>query len=183
MKLSTKGRYAVMAMVDLAHYGANRPVSLADIADRQEISLSYLEQLFGKLRRSHLVKSTRGPGGGYQLARSVEETKIADIVLAVDEPLGTTRCQTGTAEGCRDDGSRCVTHDLWQELGNQIFLFLNTISLDDVIQERVLGRSGSNYQEMSKAEQSENRGANEAPGRVENVSLVSEELPSSVVTG
>ena len=93
MKLSTKGRYAVMAMVDLARHGAGHPVSLADIAERQEISLSYLEQLFARLRKNELVRSVRGPGGGYLLGRGTEDVKISDIILAVDEPIRVTRCQ------------------------------------------------------------------------------------------
>lgn len=140
MKLSTKGRYAVMAMVDLAANSEGKPVSLAEIAERQEISLSYLEQLFGKLRRGELVKSVRGPGGGYLLSRSTDETRISDIVVAVDEPLRATRCKTGSSVGCRADHGRCLTHDLWEELGNQIHMFLSSVSLADVIARRVLGR-------------------------------------------
>ena len=139
MKLSTKGRYAVMAMVDLARHGAGHPVSLADIAERQEISLSYLEQLFAKLRKNGLVRSVRGPGGGYLLGRSTDEVKISDIILAVDEPIRATRCQPTTAVGCKIDRSRCLTHDLWEELGNQIQLFLRAVSLADVIDNRVVG--------------------------------------------
>lgn len=152
MKLNTKGRYAVMAMVDLAanceepaEGGAKpkrRPVPLAEIADRQEISLSYLEQLFAKLRRGALVKSVRGPGGGYLLAHPAEETRIADIILAVDEPIRATRCMPGQPVGCRGNSSRCLTHDLWEELGNQIYLYLNSVSVADVVARRVLGTSG-----------------------------------------
>lgn len=142
MKLSTKGRYAVMAMTDLAAQGEGRPVSLADIAARQEISLSYLEQLFGRLRKGGLVKSVRGPGGGYRLGLSAAETRIADIVLAVDEPIKATRCKSGSAQGCRGNNTRCLTHDLWEELGNHIHLFLNSVSLADVVDKRVLGVSG-----------------------------------------
>ena len=141
MKLSTKGRYAVMAMVDMAQHAEGRPVALADIAARQEISLSYLEQLFAKLRRSSLVKSVRGPGGGYLLTRGTDDTRISDIIVAVDEPIRATRCTPGTAAGCRSDKSRCLTHDLWEELGNQIHLYLSSVSLEDVIQRRVLGTS------------------------------------------
>ncbi|MFA5122501.1 Rrf2 family transcriptional regulator [Zavarzinia sp.] len=140
MKLSTRGRYAVMAMVDLAaHSEGGKPVTLADIAERQEISLSYLEQLFGKLRRGELVKSVRGPGGGYVLGRGATETRIADIVLAVDEPIKATRCQLGTSNGCRGNRSRCATHDLWEELSHQIHLYLSSVSLADVVARRVLG--------------------------------------------
>lgn len=142
MKLSTKGRYAVMAMVDLARQSAGGPVALADIAKRQDISLSYLEQLFGKLRRGAQVKSVRGPGGGYMLARDATEMRIADIIMAVDEPIQTTRCTPGSPSGCRTDHSRCLTHDLWSELGNQIYVFLSSISLADVIENRILGTSG-----------------------------------------
>jgi len=139
VKLSTKGRYAVMAMVDLAANSEGKPVSLAEIAERQEISLSYLEQLFGKLRRGELVKSVRGPGGGYLLSRSPGETRVSDIVVAVDEPLRATRCEIGSSVGCLSDSGRCLTHDLWEELGNQIHMFLSSVSLEDVIAKRVLG--------------------------------------------
>lgn len=138
MKLSTKGRYAVMAMVDLAKHSDGRPVALSDIADRQEISLSYLEQLFAKLRRGSLIKSVRGPGGGYLLARPTDELRISDIIVAVDEPMKATRCPAGSSTGCHSDGSRCLTHDLWEALGNQIHLFLSAVTLDDVINRRVL---------------------------------------------
>ena len=142
MRLSTKGRYAVMAMADLAsHEAMERPVSLAEIAGRQEISLSYLEQLFAKLRRQNLVRSIRGPGGGYRLSRSSQETRIADIILAVDEPMKTTRCIPGSAKGCTGTSSRCLTHDLWEELGQQIHVFLSSITLADVVEKRVLGRA------------------------------------------
>ncbi len=142
MKLSTKGRYAVMAMVDLASTSQGRPVSLADIAERQEISLSYLEQLFAKLRRGGLVSSVRGPGGGYLLAHLAEETRISDIILAVDEPIHATRCTPGQPFGCRANKSRCLTHDLWEELGNQIYLYLSSVTLADVVARRILGTSG-----------------------------------------
>ncbi|MGE0717172.1 MAG: Rrf2 family transcriptional regulator [Alphaproteobacteria bacterium] len=142
MRLSTKGRYAVMAMVDLASHSAGRPVALADIAQRQEISLSYLEQLFAKLRRSGLVRSVRGPGGGYLLAHGAGDTRISDIILAVDEPIRATRCVPGMPRGCHSDKSRCLTHDLWEELGNQIHLYLSAVSLADVCERRILGTSG-----------------------------------------
>jgi len=143
VKLSTKGRYAVMAMADLARQSKGGPVALADIALRQDISLSYLEQLFGKLRKGSQVKSVRGPGGGYLLARDPVDMKISDIILAVDEPIQTTRCTPGSPTGCRTDNSRCLTHDLWTELGNQIYLFLSSITLADVIERRILGTSGN----------------------------------------
>jgi len=142
MRLSTKGRYAVMAMTDLAlHEAGSRPVSLADIAERQEISLSYLEQLFAKLRRNGLVSSVRGPGGGYRLSRPADEVRVADIIMAVDEPINATRCKPGSAKGCATQGARCVTHDLWEELGRQIHVFLSSVSLADVVEKRVLGRA------------------------------------------
>ena len=142
MRLSTKGRYAVMAMVDLAQNSDGRPVSLADIAERQEISLSYLEQLFSKLRKGGLVKSVRGPGGGYLLAHDAPTVRISDIILAVDEPVRATRCRPNSPNGCKSDASRCLTHDLWAELGNQIQLYLSSVSLADVCNRRVLGTSG-----------------------------------------
>ncbi len=140
MKLSTKGRYAVMALVDLASQTDGRPVALADIAERQEISLSYLEQLFAKLRRGGLVRSVRGPGGGYLLARAAAETRVSDAILAVDEPIRATRCKPNSSAGCRANKSRCLTHDLWEELGNQIHVFLSSVSLADVCNRRILGQ-------------------------------------------
>jgi len=143
MKLSTKGRYAVMAVADLAKSVDDGPVALSDIASRQSISLSYLEQLFAKLRRADIVKSVRGPGGGYKLTRSAAETRVSDVMLAVDEPLRTTRCSE--TKGCLADGRRCVTHDLWDELSRHIYLFLSSITLQDVLDRRVLGTaSGAN---------------------------------------
>ena len=147
MKLSTKGRYAVMAMVDLAANADEKPVALADVADRQDISLSYLEQLFGKLRKAGLVNSVRGPGGGYRLAYSPADTRVADIIMAVDEPIQTTRCTPGSPQGCQADKARCLTHDLWEELGNQIYMYLSSVSLKDVVEKRVLGTAGRLYQQ------------------------------------
>lgn len=149
MRLSTRGRYAVMAMVELAARQRaagppapgkrSPPVSLAEIAAAQMLSLAYLEQLFGPLRRAGLVASARGPGGGYRLARPPEDIPIAAIVDAVDEPIRATRCEEG-APGCLA-GRRCLTHDLWAELGEQIRLFLSGITLADVIGGDVLGRA------------------------------------------
>jgi Rrf2 family iron-sulfur cluster assembly transcriptional regulator len=138
MRLSTKGRYAVMAMADLARRQDEpcRAVALAEIAARQEISLSYLEQLFARLRRKGLVQSARGPGGGYRLTRTAEETSIADIVLAVDEPLRATRCAE-QGKGCMLKGERCLTHDLWDDLGHRIEDYLASVSLADVITGRL----------------------------------------------
>lgn len=143
MNLSTKGRYAVMAMVDLARNADGKPVALNEIAQRQEISLSYLEQLFARLRRGGLVVSARGPGGGYKLAHPADETRISDIMLAVDEPLKATRCELGSPKGCTGQQGRCVTHDLWEELGRQIHIFLSSVTIADVVNKRVLGRSRS----------------------------------------
>ena len=146
MKLGTRGRYAVMAMADLAlRTGGpddSRPVTVAEIAARQDISRSYLEQLFGRLRRAGLVRSARGPGGGYRLARPAAELRIADIVVAVDENLRATRCPPESGRGCMKDASRCATHDLWDELGIHIHHFLNAVSLEDVCARRVPGMSG-----------------------------------------
>jgi Rrf2 family iron-sulfur cluster assembly transcriptional regulator len=140
MRLSTKGRYAVMAMADLAKNGGDRAVSLAEIATRQEISLSYLEQLFARLRKGGLVQSVRGPGGGYRLAKGAQETVVAEIVLAVDEPIRATRCiGHSSPKGCMMAGERCITHNLWEDLGDEIHRYLAGVSLEDV----VLNRTGS----------------------------------------
>ena len=138
MRLSTKGRYAVMAMADLARRQSDavRAVALADIATRQEISLSYLEQLFARLRRKGLVQSSRGPGGGYRLAREATQTSIADIVHAVDEPLRATRCAE-RGKGCMLKGERGLTHDLWADLGDRIEDYLGSVSLADVVSGRL----------------------------------------------
>ncbi len=145
MKLSTRGRYAVMAMADLArHTNTERggdPVKLAEIAERQEISLPYLEQLFAKLRRGGLVVAARGPGGGYRLAQPADELRIADIIVAVDEPIKATRCKSESSKGCLVRTGRCLTHDLWEELGRQIEVFLASVTLADVLERRVLGRA------------------------------------------
>ena len=156
MKLSTKGRYAVMAMVDLARQTGKGPIALADIADRQDISLSYLEQLFGKLRKGAQVKSVRGPGGGYMLARHPSEMRVSDIILAVDEPIKATRCTPGSPQGCHSDRSRCLTHDLWEELGNQIYFFLSSVSLEDVIGNRLLGIGSMGNFPREKIQSAEN---------------------------
>jgi Rrf2 family iron-sulfur cluster assembly transcriptional regulator len=155
MQLSTRGRYAVMAMVDLAarmHAATPAcpcpPVGLSEIAASQQLSLAYLEQLFGKLRRAGLLTAMRGPGGGYRLACPASEIPIAAIVAAADEEIRTTRCDVGEA-GCMaaagPDGTagRCQTHDLWFELGQQIRLFLEGVTLADVVDGRVAGRRGA----------------------------------------
>ncbi|HEX4080602.1 MAG TPA: Rrf2 family transcriptional regulator [Rhizomicrobium sp.] len=155
MKLSTKGRYAVMAMADLARRQPEcGPVSLGEIAESQEISLSYLEQLFAKLRKGGLVVSVRGPGGGYRLSRAASELRVADIILAVDEPITATRCKPGSPKGCTGTTTRCLTHDLWEELGRQIHVFLSSVSLADVVERKVLGRArvrGAGSQESREA--------------------------------
>jgi len=147
MRLSTRGRYAVMAMAELAArslvQGSDKPIALSEIAGRQGISLPYLEQLFGRLRRAGLVVSARGPGGGYRLAFPAAETRIADILLAVDEPIRATRCVANSPQGCLGGRARCLTHDLWEELGNQIRIFLASVTLDDVVHRRVLGSAGA----------------------------------------
>ena len=142
MRLGTKGRYAVMAMTDLARHGRERAVTLAEIAARQEISQAYLEQLFAALRRRGLVASVRGPGGGYRLGRSAELISVVDVVRAVDEPLAATRCE-GASTGCLGGGERCATHDLWDALGDHISHFLAEVSLEDVVQRRVKPASAS----------------------------------------
>lgn len=149
MRLSTRGRYAVMAMVELAaresrvQLGAPgrkpMPVSLAEIAASQMISLAYLEQLFGPLRRAELVLSARGPGGGYRLARGAQEITISQIVDAVEENIRTTRCEEGSPTCAA--GQQCRTHDLWAELGDHIRLFLDGLTLADVLGESVQGRA------------------------------------------
>ena len=131
MRLTTKGRFAVTAMMDLAMRGGNGPVNLADISERQQISLSYLEQLFGKLRRYGLVSSVRGPGGGYHLAKTLSQITVADIILAVDEPIDATRCHG--MQNCKDD-QKCLTHDLWENLNKVIFEYLHSVNLAQLVE-------------------------------------------------
>lgn len=138
MKLTSKGRYAVTAMLDLALHVENGPVTLAAISERQGISLSYLEQLFTRLRKNGLVASTRGPGGGYSLARPAQDIAIAEVVTAVDESVDATRC--GGLGDCQD-GKRCLTHDLWTELSDQIFSFLSDITLGQLVDQGVARRA------------------------------------------
>ncbi len=130
MRLTTKGRFAVTAMIDLALNSGEGPVTLAGISERQKISLSYLEQLFGKLRRHRLVDSVRGPGGGYRLARPMAGISVADIVRAVDEALDATQC--GGHENCKED-ERCMTHDLWMTLNAKMYEYLESVSLADLV--------------------------------------------------
>ena len=133
MRLTTKGRYAVTAILDLALHDAQGPVNLADISKRQEISLAYLEQLFAKLRRSGLVESSRGPGGGYRLKKAAEDISVAEIITAVDEQVDATRC--GGQQNCQGD-LRCLTHDLWQDLSDQISAFLAGVTLGELVQRK-----------------------------------------------
>jgi Rrf2 family iron-sulfur cluster assembly transcriptional regulator len=142
MKMSTKGRYAVMAMIDIGQHSAGNPVSLSEIAERQDISQEYLEQLFSKLRRDKLVESARGPGGGYKLARDASEIAVADIILAVDEELRFTRCSGDAVDGCVK-GEQCSAHDLWSSLGRQMMYFLGSITLEDVVEKRNLALSAT----------------------------------------
>jgi len=130
MRLTTKGRFAVTAMLDLALHGGRGPVTLAGISQRQSISLSYLEQLFGKLRRHTLVESIRGPGGGYTLARDLATVSVADIITAVDEPIDATQC--GGRENCHDE-QRCMTHDLWAKLNDKMYEYLHSVKLADLV--------------------------------------------------
>ena len=135
MKLTTKGRFAVTAMIDLALHQQAGPVSLAGISERQNISLSYLEQLFGKLRRNAVVDSVRGPGGGYQLARHMQAISVADIILAVDEPLDATHCGSKSACDTGTNGrlGQCMTHNLWETLNAKMLDYLHSVSLDTLV--------------------------------------------------
>jgi Rrf2 family transcriptional regulator, iron-sulfur cluster assembly transcription factor len=133
MRLTTKGRFAVTAMLDLAMHANNGPVTLSNISERQKISLSYLEQLFGKLRRGKLVDSVRGPGGGYNLARPVDQLTVADIILAVEEPIDSRQCEG--KDNCLGD-HRCMTHDLWESLNDTVLNYLNGVRLADLIQQQ-----------------------------------------------
>lgn len=132
MRLTTKGRYAVTAMLDLALHHGQGPVTLADISQRQGISLSYLEQLFSKLRKRELVSSTRGPGGGYQLGRAADRITVSQVITAVDESVDATAC--GGAGNCRGNDTQCLTHELWCELSAQIRSFLDSITLGNLVQ-------------------------------------------------
>lgn len=134
MRLTTKGRFAVTAMVDLATRGGKGPVTLAGISERQRISLSYLEQLFGKLRKNNVVASVRGPGGGYCLARPASKITIVDIIVAVDEPLDATNCG---AKGDCHDGKPCMTHDLWSGLNEAIHDYLSKVNLQQLVDGQV----------------------------------------------
>ncbi|HSD40575.1 MAG TPA: Fe-S cluster assembly transcriptional regulator IscR [Burkholderiales bacterium] len=143
MRLTTKGRFAVTAILDLAMSQKGGPVSLAGISERQGISLSYLEQLFGKLRRNELVSSVRGPGGGYLLAKPLEDVSVADIIRAVDEPIDATQC--GGKENCHDD-QKCITHDLWAGLNEHIFEYLSSVKLATLVAKQKERKAGATVQ-------------------------------------
>lgn len=150
MRLTTKGRYAVTAMLDLALHAKDRPITLADISQRQGISLSYLEQLFSKLRKQGLVSSARGPGGGYRLSRVADQINVAQVITAVDEKVNVVRCE---GRGDCQDGEACLTHELWCSLSDQIYDFLNGISLGQLVEDQhvktVAARQGGESQEVS----------------------------------
>ena len=148
MRLTTKGRFAVTAMVDLALRDSAGPVTLAEISSRQKISLSYLEQLFGKLRRHSLVDSVRGPGGGYRLGRDIGRISVADIILAVDEPIDATQC--AGKENCRDE-QKCLTHDLWATLNDHIFGYLESVTLRQLVESQRAREAGVNQMRDMRA--------------------------------
>ncbi len=139
MRLTTKGRFAVTAMMDIALQKGVRPVALSDISERQNISLSYLEQLFGKLRRRALVTSVRGPGGGYRISQPTETITVGEIIRAVDETVDATQC--GGLKNCKDD-KECITHELWTGLNEHIFDYMDTVKLADLVEKRVFKMNG-----------------------------------------
>lgn len=149
MRLSTKGRYAVTAMIDLALHQDKRLVSLAEISEVQDISLSYLEQLFSRLRKYEIVEGVRGPGGGYRLARDAEDISIADIINAVDEKLDATRCEGH--ENCQG-GRKCITHELWFDLSQRIYGFLHDMTLADVVTSREVKRLSKEQDKLINSE-------------------------------
>jgi Rrf2 family transcriptional regulator, iron-sulfur cluster assembly transcription factor len=148
MRLTTRGRYAVTAILDLALHAEAGPITLADISARQDISLAYLEQLFAKLRKAELVRSSRGPGGGYQLARKPDQVSVAEIITAVDESVDATRC--GGARNCHGE-SRCLTHDLWEDLSQAIGSFLSAVTLEDLIARRMREGAGLAVVQFNRA--------------------------------
>ncbi len=133
MKLTTKGRYAVMAMADLASYSNKRPISLSEISIRQRISLSYLEQLFLKLKKKELVKSVRGSNGGYILVKPASEIKLSNIIFAVDEKIKTLNCKKDSRKGCNHKSMKCITHNLWDDLEQHINSFFEKVKLEDLV--------------------------------------------------
>jgi Rrf2 family iron-sulfur cluster assembly transcriptional regulator len=154
MRLTTKGRYAVTAMLDLALHYDNGPITLADISQRQGISLSYLEQLFSKLRKNGLVDSARGPGGGYRLSRSASEICVADVITAVDEKVDAMRC--GGKGNCQDNG-QCLTHELWCDLSNRIYDFLKAIDLEQLVQRQGVKEVAARQERMILGEEAKAR--------------------------
>jgi len=146
MRLTTKGRFAVTAMIDLAMRQHQGPVTLAGISQRQKISLSYLEQLFGKLRRHELVESTRGPGGGYTLARPMKDVTVADVIFAVDEPLDATQC--GGRENCSEEG-QCMTHELWSNLNKKMIDYLDSVTLAELVDQQRTREAQQTPKQMS----------------------------------
>ena len=136
MKLTTKGRYAVMAMADLASYQNGKPVSLIDISLRQNISLSYLEQLFSKLKNEKLVKSVRGASGGYVLEKNPKDIKLSNIIFAVDEQVKTLNCKRESKKGCNGRSTKCITHNLWDDLEQHINKFFDNVSLNDLLKQK-----------------------------------------------
>jgi Rrf2 family iron-sulfur cluster assembly transcriptional regulator len=147
MRLTTKGRYAVTAMLDLAVHATKGPITLADISQRQGISLSYLEQLFSKLRKRDLVSSARGPGGGYRLSRDAHEINVAEVISAVDEKVDATRCGGG---GDCQNGEQCLTHQLWSDLSEQLYDFLNGISLGTLVEKRHVQNVAARQDELQE---------------------------------
>ena len=135
MKLTTRGRYAVMAMADLASYSNRRPISLTEISLRQKISLSYLEQLFLKLKKKELVKSVRGSNGGYILIKPASEIKLSNIIFAVDEKIKTLNCKKDSRKGCNHKSVKCITHNLWDKLDQHINGFFEKVKLEDLVQQ------------------------------------------------
>lgn len=157
MKLTTKGRYAVMAMVDIAFYSDGDPMSMSLISERQAIPLPYLEQLFSKLRKAKLISSARGAKGGYILARDAKDINIADVILAVDEPLKITRCSPNSG-GCMHKNARCMTHDLWEGLGKTIHNYLGSVSLADVCDKNEGKEKSCSYESFVEVDQPEKVG-------------------------
>ncbi len=167
MRLTTKGRFAVTAMIDLGLRHQHGPVTLAGISQRQRISLSYLEQLFGKLRRHALVESTRGPGGGYTLGRGAADISVADIIYAVDEPLDATQCRG--KENC-DNDQRCMTHDLWANLNRVMVDFLDSVSLHDLVEQQ---KQRMSQQGINLAQLHDNRRTARRPAASEKQAVLS----------
>lgn len=145
MKLTTRGRYAVTAMLDLSCHASDKPITLADISHRQEISLSYLEQLFAKLRKRGLVQSVRGPGGGYLLSGLPETITVADIIRAVDEPIQATSCDQGSEHGCKRS-TRCITHHLWERVGTHLNQYLESVNLGGLLEENQISEQQNKHQ-------------------------------------